>query len=85
MLWSEDVISLNKKISDELGQVQFLTQLQPTGGAQSHDIADGILDMDSPRLRAKTAVLLSDCLFTMLFESALKKKVCFYLRIFWMI
>ena len=28
MLWSEDVISLNKKISDVLSQVQFLTQLQ---------------------------------------------------------
>ena len=32
MLWSEDVISLNKKISDLLSQVQFLTQLQQTGG-----------------------------------------------------
>ena len=32
MLWSEDVISLNKKISDTLSQVQFLTQLQQTGG-----------------------------------------------------
>ena len=32
MLWSEDVISLNKKISDVLSQVQFLTQLQQTGG-----------------------------------------------------
>ena len=32
MLWSEDVISLNKKISDILSQVQFLTQLQQTGG-----------------------------------------------------
>ena len=28
MLWSEDIISLNKKISDILSQVQFLTQLQ---------------------------------------------------------
>jgi len=28
MLWSEDVISLNKKISDILSQVQFLAQLQ---------------------------------------------------------
>lgn len=31
MLWSEDVISLNKKISDILSQVQFLAQLQQTG------------------------------------------------------
>ncbi len=32
ILWSEDVISLNKKISDVLSQVQFLTQLQQMGG-----------------------------------------------------
>ena len=32
MLWSEDIISLNKKISDILSQVQFLTQLQQTSG-----------------------------------------------------
>ena len=32
MLWSEDIISLNKKISDTLSQVQFLTQLQQQGG-----------------------------------------------------
>lgn len=32
MLWNEDVISLNKKISDLLSQVQFLTQLQQAGG-----------------------------------------------------
>ena len=32
MLWSEDVISINKKISDTLSQVQFLTQLQQAGG-----------------------------------------------------
>ena len=32
MLWSEGVISLNKKISDILSQVQFLTQLQQMGG-----------------------------------------------------
>ena len=32
MLWSEDVSSLNKKISDILSQVQFLTQLQQAGG-----------------------------------------------------
>ena len=32
MLWNEDVISLNKKISDILSQVQFLTQLQQAGG-----------------------------------------------------
>ena len=31
MLWSEDVISLNKKISDTLSQVQFLAQLQQSG------------------------------------------------------
>ena len=32
MLWSEDVISINKKISDVLSQVQFLTKLQQAGG-----------------------------------------------------
>ena len=32
MLWREDVISLNKKISDILSQVQFLAQLQQAGG-----------------------------------------------------
>ena len=32
MLWSADVISLNKKISDTLSQVQFLAQLQQAGG-----------------------------------------------------
>ena len=32
MLWNKDVISLNKKISDILSQVQFLTQLQQAGG-----------------------------------------------------
>ena len=32
MLWSEDVISLNKKISDTLSQVQFLAQLRQAGG-----------------------------------------------------
>ena len=32
MLWSEDVISINKKISDVLSQVQFLAQLQQAGG-----------------------------------------------------
>ena len=32
MLWSEDVISLNKKISDTLSQAQFLAQLQQAGG-----------------------------------------------------
>ena len=32
MLWSENVISLNKKISDTLSQAQFLAQLQQAGG-----------------------------------------------------
>ena len=32
MLWNEDIVSLNKKISDTLCQVQFLTQLQQQGG-----------------------------------------------------
>ena len=32
ILWSEDIISLNKKISDTLCQAQFLTQLQQQGG-----------------------------------------------------
>ena len=50
MLWSEDVISLNKKISDILSQVQFLTQLQQVGGVdpdserQFHIEADYFID-----------------------------------------
>ena len=32
MLWNEDIVSLNKKISDTLCQVRFLTQLQQQGG-----------------------------------------------------
>ena len=50
MLWSEDVISLNKKISDILSQVQFLTQLQQAGGVdpdserQFHIEADYFID-----------------------------------------
>ena len=50
MLWSEDVISLNKKISDILSQVQFLIQLQQAGGVdpdserQFHIEADYFID-----------------------------------------
>ena len=50
MLWSEDVISLNKKISDILSQVQFLTRLQQAGGVdpdserQFHIEADYFID-----------------------------------------
>ena len=50
MLWSEDVISLNKKISDILSQIQFLTQLQQAGGVdpdserQFHIEADYFID-----------------------------------------
>ena len=50
MLWSEDVISLNKKISDILSQVQFLAQLQQAGGVdpdserQFHIEADYFID-----------------------------------------
>ena len=50
MLWSEDVISLNKKISDTLSQVQFLAQLQQAGGVdpdserQFHIEADYFID-----------------------------------------
>ena len=50
MLWSEHVISLNKKISDILSQVQFLTQLQQMGGVdpdserQFHIEADYFID-----------------------------------------
>lgn len=53
MLWSEDVISLNKKISDILSQVQFLTQLQQMGGVdpdserQFHIEADYFIDATS--------------------------------------
>ena len=36
MLWSEDVISLNKKISDTLSQVQFLARLQQAGGVDRY-------------------------------------------------
>ena len=31
LIWSEDVVAINKKISDLLSQVQFLTQLQKQG------------------------------------------------------
>ena len=50
MLWSEDVISLNKKISDILSQVQFITRLQQAGGVdpdserQFHIEADYFID-----------------------------------------
>ena len=47
MLWSEDVISLNKKISDTLSQVQFLAQLQQTGGVDP----DTFISSNSEQLR----------------------------------
>ena len=66
MLWSEDVISLNKKISDILSQVQFLTQLQQAGGVdpdserQFHIEVDYFIDAtDDGTVSAKAGVPFS--------------------------
>ena len=60
MLWSEDVISLNKKISDTLSQVQFLAQLQQAGGVD-HDTfisSNNKLSEQLRRLKQEKARLL---------------------------
>ena len=60
MLWSEDVISLNKKISDILSQVQFLTQLQQMGGVDPDTFisSNNKLNEQLRRLKQEKARLL---------------------------
>ena len=60
MLWSEDVISLNKKISDTLSQVQFLTQLQQAGGVDPDTFisSNNKLNEQLRRLKQEKARLL---------------------------
>ena len=60
MLWSEDVISLNKKISDILSQVQFLAQLQQTGGVDPDTFisSNNKLNEQLRRLKQEKARLL---------------------------
>ena len=53
MLWSEDVISLNKKISDILSQVQFLTQLQQAGGVDPDTFISSNNKLNEQRRRLK--------------------------------
>ena len=60
MLWSEDVISINKKISDTLSQVQFLTQLQQAGGVDPDTFisSNNKLNEQLRRLKQEKARLL---------------------------
>ena len=60
MLWSENVISLNKKISDILSQVQFLTQLQQAGGVDPDTFisSNNKLNEQLRRLKQEKARLL---------------------------
>ena len=60
MLWSEDIISLNKKISDILSQVQFLTQLQQAGGVDPDTFisSNNKLNEQLRRLKQEKARLL---------------------------
>ena len=60
MLWSEDVISLNKKISDTLSQAQFLTQLQQAGGVDPDTFisSNNKLNEQLRRLKQEKARLL---------------------------
>ena len=60
MLWSEDVISINKKISDILSQVQFLTQLQQAGGVDPDTFisSNNKLNEQLRRLKQEKARLL---------------------------
>ena len=60
MLWSEDVISLTKKISDILSQVQFLTQLQQAGGVDPDTFisSNNKLNEQLRRLKQEKARLL---------------------------
>ena len=62
MLWSEDVISLNKKISDVLGQVQFLAQLQQVGGVDPDTFitSNNKLSEQLRRLKQEKARLLDN-------------------------
>ena len=59
-VWSEDVISLNKKISDILSQVQFLTQLQQAGGVDPDTFisSNNKLNEQLRRLKQEKARLL---------------------------
>lgn len=60
MLWSEDVILLNKKTSDILSQVQFLAQLQQAGGVDPDTFiaSNNKLSEQLRRLKQKKARLL---------------------------
>ena len=60
MLWSEDIISLNKKISDILSQVQFLAQLQQAGGVDPDTfiLSNNKLSEQLRRLKQEKARLL---------------------------
>ena len=60
MLWSEGVISLNKKISDILSQVQFLAQLQQAGGVDPDTFisSNNKLNEQLRRLKQEKARLL---------------------------
>ena len=60
MLWSEDIISLNKKISDVLSQVQFLAQLQQAGGVDPDTFisSNNKLNEQLRRLKQEKARLL---------------------------
>ena len=60
MLWSEDIIALNKKISDTLSQVQFLAQLQQAGGVDPDTfiLSNNKLSEQLRRLKQEKARLL---------------------------
>ena len=60
MLWSEHVISLNKKISDTLSQVQFLAQLQQAGSVDPDTFisSNNKLNEQLRRLKQEKARLL---------------------------
>ena len=60
MIWSENVISLNKKISDILSQVQFLTQLQQAGSVDPDTFitSNNKLNEQLRRLKQEKARLL---------------------------
>ena len=60
MLWSEDIISLNKKISDILSQVQFLAQLQQAGSVDPDTFisSNNKLNEQLRRLKQEKARLL---------------------------
>ena len=62
MLWSENVISLNKKISDTLSQAQFLAQLQQAGGVDPDTFisSNNKLNEQLRRLKQEKARLLDN-------------------------